>query len=160
MIATKSISAAFAEDHDRLDRLFFEYCQSKNTDHAAAKYAFVEFKFGLQRHIVWEESILFPRFEDKTGMHDVGPTAVMRAEHRRIADCLEAIHKLVQQHNPNSEREEQALLDALAAHNHKEEQVLYPALDRMLSDEEKSAVFAEMADTPESAYKVCCGRPA
>ena len=26
-----------------------------------------EFKIGLQRHIVWEESVLFPRFEHKTG---------------------------------------------------------------------------------------------
>ena len=158
MIATQSIMSAFAADHDRLDELFVNFRTWKRTDYAKAKEYFKEFKFGLQRHIVWEESVLFPRFEHKTGMVGSGPTEIMRLEHHVIADRLEAIHQLVQKQDPHSDREEQALLETLFEHNQKEEHVLYPALDRLLSDEEKADVFTEMEQTPESAYQVCCGR--
>ena len=36
------------------------------------KEAFKEFKLGLQRHIVWEEELLFPIWEEKTGMVEDG----------------------------------------------------------------------------------------
>jgi regulator of cell morphogenesis and NO signaling len=42
---------------------------------------FEEFKAGLEQHIVWEEEILFPSFEQKFGLPG-GPTEVMRWEHR------------------------------------------------------------------------------
>lgn len=158
MTATQSIAAAFAADHDRLDGLFGNYRKWKRTDYGMARDYFKEFKFGLQRHIVWEESVLFPRFEHKTGMVNHGPTDVMRMEHRTIADRLEAVHQFVQKRDPECDHEEALLLEALGAHNQKEEHVLYPALDRLLSDEEKADVFREMEETPESAYKFCCGR--
>jgi iron-sulfur cluster repair protein YtfE (RIC family) len=158
MIATQSIQTAFAEDHNRLDELFANFRKWKRIDYAKAKEYFKEFKFGLQRHIVWEESILFPRFEHKTGITHGGPTEVMRLEHRKIAYRLEAIHQFVQKQDPQCDREEEALLETLGEHNMKEENVLYPALERLLSDEEKADAFTEMEQTPESAYKVCCGR--
>jgi len=85
-----TVQVSYAEDHDRLDQLMAAYRQCKQTDFARAKEAFKEFKQGLQRHILWEESILFPLFEEKTGMRDCGPTVAMRAEHREIGRWLEA----------------------------------------------------------------------
>jgi len=73
----------------------------------------------------WEEEILFPLFEKKTGMQ-FGPTYVMRNEHKEIAAHLESIHKKVQKADPSSDREEQKLLEVLGAHNQKEEAILYP----------------------------------
>jgi iron-sulfur cluster repair protein YtfE (RIC family) len=159
MIATpSSVQTSFADDHDRLDELFVQFQKTKRSDYARAKEFFKEFKFGLQRHIVWEESILFPLFEKKTGMYHTGPTEIMRQEHRRIGTLLEAIHKKVQQQDPESDAEEKALLEALLAHNQKEEQVLYAAIDRLTTDEDKNEAFAAMEKVPEEAYKTCCGR--
>jgi iron-sulfur cluster repair protein YtfE (RIC family) len=159
MIATPSnVQTSFADDHDRLDELFVQFQKTKRSDYARAKEFFKEFKFGLQRHIVWEESILFPLFEKKTGMYHTGPTEVMRQEHRRIGALLEAIHKKVQKQDPESDAEEKALLEALLAHNQKEEQVLYPAIDRLTTDEDKNEAFAAMEKVPEEAYKTCCGK--
>lgn len=158
MMTMPSIQSAFATDHDRLDGFFVSFQTWKRTDFAKAREAFKEFKFGLQRHIIWEETILFPLFEKKTGMYQTGPTEVMRQEHRQIGDCLEAIHKKVQQRDPNSDAEERSLLAILVAHNQKEETVLYPALDRLLSDEEKAAASDAMEKIPEEAYQVCCGK--
>jgi hypothetical protein len=85
MTATlQSIRTYFAEDHDRLDGLFASFRERKRFNYAEARLFFREFKFGLQRHIVWEEQILFPLFEQKTGMVHNGPTEVMRQEHRLI----------------------------------------------------------------------------
>ncbi len=153
----KTISAFFAEDHDRLDALFQSFQTSKRRDFAKAKEAFVEFKFGLQRHIVWEEELLFPLWEEKTGMAEAGPTAVMRAEHRRIAEQLEAIHLKVAAQNSDSDQEEGALLQVLNSHNMKEERVLYPAIDEVATPEECRDIFHKMKQIPEERYRHCCG---
>jgi hemerythrin superfamily protein len=49
------------------------------------------------------------------------------------------------------------LVEILSAHNHKEENILYPAIDRLLNDEEKAAAFREMEELPAEAYEACCG---
>jgi iron-sulfur cluster repair protein YtfE (RIC family) len=152
-----TVQAAFAQDHDRLDRLLDTFRRLKRVDFAKAKEAFREFKTGLQRHILWEEHILFPLFEEKTGMRDYGPTVVMRAEHREIGRRLEALHDKVRRQDVDSDREEQDLLQALFAHNQKEENALYPALDRLSSEEERAAAFKAMEELPEEAYRACCG---
>jgi regulator of cell morphogenesis and NO signaling len=151
------VQDTFAHDHDRLDELLATYGRLKRDDFARAKEAFKEFKTGLQRHIIWEETILFPLFEEKTGMRDHGPTVVMRAEHREIGRRLEALHDKVRRRDADSNREEQDLIQALLAHNQKEESVLYPAIDRLSSAEEKAAAFKSMEELPAEAYQTCCG---
>jgi regulator of cell morphogenesis and NO signaling len=158
MSERKTISVFYEQDHDRLDELFKAFQKLKRSDVVKAKEAFKEFKFGLQRHIVWEEDVLFPLWEEKTGMSEGGPTFVMRAEHRQIGQQLEAIHGKVADQNPDSDQEEQMLLDLLGSHNMKEERVLYPAIDQLTSAEEREAVFRNMNDIPEERYKLCCGQ--
>jgi iron-sulfur cluster repair protein YtfE (RIC family) len=156
-MSQRTIREVFEEDHDRLDALFktFQDCRRSNCSRALE--SFKEFKFGLQRHIVWEEDLLFPLWEEKTGMSEGGPTYVMRAEHRRIGEYLEAIHRKVQEHNPESDREEQALLDLLGSHNMKEERILYPSIDQVTGDEERASIYKKMNEIPEERYRVCCG---
>src|SRR5918996_5201998 len=130
------IQQSFQQDHERLDELFKQFQNLKRSDYAKAKESFKDFKFGLQRHIVWEEEVLFPVWEEQTGMMSMGPTEVMRAEHRQIGEYLEAIHKKVQEDNPDSDADEQRLLAVLGSHNLKEERILYPAIDNLLNDEQ------------------------
>lgn len=158
MSEQKTVSAFFEQDHDRLDELFKTFQQLKRSDFPKAKEAFKEFKIGLQRHIVWEEDVLFPLWEKKTGMSESGPTPVMRNEHRQIGQQLEAIHGKVSEQNPNSDKEEQALLDFLGSHNRKEERALYPAIDQVASPDDREAVFQNMKKIPEERYKLCCGQ--
>jgi iron-sulfur cluster repair protein YtfE (RIC family) len=153
----KTVSAYFEEDHDRLDALFQSFRALKRIDFVKAKEAFKAFKFGLQRHIVWEEDVLFPLWGEKTGMSGGGPTVVMRAEHREIGRQLEAIHGKVAERNPDSDREEAALLNLLGAHNMKEERILYPSIDQVITQDEREAVFRSMDRIPEERYRVCCG---
>ena len=154
----KTISAFYEQDHDRLDELFKTFQKLKRSDFAKAKEAFKAFKFGLQRHIVWEEDVLFPLWEEKTGMSEGGPTFVMRAENRQIGQQLEAIHGKVAEQNPDSDQEEQMLLELLGSHNRREERVLYPAIDQLTSAEDSETVFRNMKNIPEERYKLCCGQ--
>jgi len=156
MSEQNTITAFYEQDHDRLDELFKTFQQLKRSDFAKAKEAFKEFKFGLQRHIVWEEDLLFPLWEKKTGRSEEGPTVVMRVEHRQIAQQLEAIHSKVSEQNPDSDKEEQTLLDVLGSHNRKEERALYPAIDQMATLEDRETVFRNMKSIPEERYKLCC----
>ena len=157
MAAQNGISAFFEQDHDRLDALFQSFQTLKRHDFEKAKEAFKEFKIGLQRHIVWEEDLLFPLWEEKTGMSEGGPTFVMRAEHRQIGERLQAIHQKVAERNPESDQDEQALLALLGAHNIKEERVLYPAIDQVTTQDECQDVFRKMKEIPEDRYRVGCG---
>ena len=158
MSEQSTISKFFEKDHDRLDELFKTFQQLKRSDFPKAKEAFKAFKSGLQRHIVWEEDLLFPLWENKTGMSDSGPTPVMRNEHRQIGQLLEAIHGKVAAQNPDSDQEEEALLDILGPHNRKEERALYPAIDQVASPEDRETVFQNMKNIPEERYKLCCGQ--
>jgi regulator of cell morphogenesis and NO signaling len=152
----QTITNYYETDHDRLDALFKSFQQLKQTDFPQAKQFFKEFRFGLQRHILWEEEILFPLFEQKTGMYGRGPTEVMRQEHRLIAKYLEAIHEKVKAQNPNSDEEEQLLVNTLSMHNQKEENILYPAIDRSVTEKERETIFTSMKNIPEERYANCC----
>ena len=156
-MTSPTIRAYFEQDHDRLDELFRIFQTMKRTEFSKAKGAFKDFKFGLQRHIVWEEEILFPLWEQQTGMTESGPTVVMRAEHRQIGAVLEAIHKKVQEQDPESDAEEEQLLSLLGAHNMKEERILYPAIDQAVSDADRESVYRRIKELPEERYRVCCG---
>jgi regulator of cell morphogenesis and NO signaling len=139
----KTLSGFFEHDHDRPDELFRIFQKLKRADFAKAKESVKEFKFGLRRHIVREEDVLFPLWEEKTGMSEGGPTSAIRAEHRRIGRQLEAIHGKVMDQNPDSDQEKR---------------VLYPAIDQLTSAEERETVFRSMKNIPEERYKLCCGR--
>ena len=151
-----TITAFYAEDHDRLDELFKIFQASKRSNFVKAKEAFKEFKVGLQRHIVWEEELLFPMWEEKTGMIEDGPTPVMRFEHDQIKQLLDAIHQKVERQDLDTDRDEQTLLNLLSSHNRKEERALYPAIDNVTGADERATVFSNMKTIQEDRYNSCC----
>lgn len=126
-----------ARDHDRLDAIVAEL--RKESDAAKARALFVRFDAGLRAHIAWEEEILFPFFEDMTGMRDAGPTAVMRMEHEEIKQQLGRMGGAIGK--PDLVAAIHALGDVLGPHNQKEEGVLYPWLDQSVPEAEKSAAL-------------------
>jgi len=139
----KTILSFMGEDHDRLDNIFKDF-KNENIDKNKAKNLFQEFKTELQRHIAWEEEILFLLFENKTGMSNAGPTAVMRTEHKQIKELLEKIRVNLANDNIHARDLENGLIEILTEHNNKEESILYPWIDSSVSEKEKEKAFAEM----------------
>ena len=134
-------------DHDRLDNKIRTYSADKLVDIERAESIFLSFKNELERHIIWEEDILFPVFERKTGIKDGGPTSVMRAEHIQIKNHLQEIKKKLHAKKiQNPCKEEVALLEVLESHNQKEENILYPGIDNLTSEQEKELMIKEMSE--------------
>ena len=119
------------------------------TDLAAANSLFNQIKADLERHIGWEEEILFPIFEGRTGMRDGEPTAVMRQEHRQIKDFLDQIQAALVQQWPAPISDTLALQDLFLQHNHKEEQFVYPVLDSLLDQTEHAKIFVATGRCPD-----------
>jgi len=146
--ALPTVAEHYRQDHSRLDDLLEQFEVLNGNNPAAAQPIFTEFKAGLERHIGWEEEILFPIFEAKTGMRDGGPTAVMRWEHTMIKDFLIKIHACLTLQKKVVNEDVQGLRGMLQMHNHKEENILYPALDSMIGSAERFRLFNEMEKYP------------
>lgn len=132
-----------AEDHDRLDGIFKEFSEARHADPRKAKSLFGDFRTDLKRHIRWEEDILFPLFEAKTGMGDGGPVAVMKIEHREIEKLLDEVSRRLEA-SAAAEAPAQRLVEILGEHNYKEESILYPWIDHSLNSQERTAVLAKL----------------
>jgi len=144
--AFKSVTEYLSWDHDRLDALLESVRSAvERRDWDAARRYFHDFQGGLDRHIRLEEEILFPRFEQSTGRTD--PTAVLRREHGRIRAALDLLARALDQGEGREFRVGLAsLLTVLPDHNVKEEQVLYPATDAALSEDECRALTTRLQE--------------
>lgn len=144
-----------SKDHDRLDQLYQNFKRVRENDRDESIGFFHDFKTGLQRHIIWEEDILFPLFEDKSGVKEGGPTDVMRQEHRQIKEILEKIHSNLMASVYNKKLDTD-LYDVLGTHNSKEEEILYPWIDEMINNTEIDEIFEKMKHIPAERYDHCC----
>ncbi|MEB2345414.1 MAG: hemerythrin domain-containing protein [Deltaproteobacteria bacterium] len=132
--APETVTDLFGRDHRRLDALLADAKRALAAgEPARATPLFTAFREGLERHIVAEEEILFPAFEELTGV-TAGPTRVMCAEHVDIRKLLGEIASRLEQGSEGGYTTPLASLTALLyAHNGKEERILYPATDRAAS---------------------------
>jgi len=103
-----------------------------NTD--LGKELMQSFIWNMELHFAREEAVLFPAFENKTGMVG-GPTEVMRMEHQQIKGLLKEISDCIS--NGDFQRIfdlSETMLILIAQHNSKEENILYPMTDQHLAD--------------------------
>ncbi len=135
----RTVTEYLQTDHRRLDGIMNRFQEAVKAGRwEDASRDFREFNLGLRRHIQTEEEVLFPVFEEKTGMHDSGPTFVMRMEHTEIKETLDKILKGTDAKDSKTVSDSTyALTNILGDHNMKEEHILYPESDGILSDTEK-----------------------
>jgi len=84
------------------------------------------FKRELLMHLDAEENILFPKFEQATGMTS-GPTHVMRMEHEQMRALLQDLmSELTSKNKDKYLGLSETLMVLMQQHNMKEEMMLYP----------------------------------
>ncbi|MGI0131360.1 MAG: hemerythrin domain-containing protein [Thermoplasmata archaeon] len=122
-------------DHDRLDGLLEVYRASSGSSSAERRTLFDPFATGLRAHIDFEELHLFP---DYHGGNPVRGTVLelMLDEHRRIKDALSRIEERLATDPADTADLEEELVNVLWAHDAREEEAVYPWIDRSLEREE------------------------
>ena len=136
-----NISEFMANHHHECDENYVEaeslVAQSKLDE---ASPVFTQAYDNFAKHFEWEESTLFPAFEDKTGMN-AGPTQVMRMEHERIKQILEELKGYLQDNNKDKFLGlSESFMILVQQHNMKEEQMLYAMMDRVFGAESDALV--------------------
>jgi hemerythrin-like domain-containing protein len=121
------------DDHRACDHLYTEAenaLSAKKTEEA--KELFSTFYSATNHHFDMEERELFITFEKRTGMMG-GPTQMMRYEHQQLRSLLESMRlALGENRTDDFFGIGESMMIMLQQHNMKEEQMLYPMIDRAL----------------------------
>jgi len=129
-----TITTLLTKQHDICDELFAQTEQAvSKQDWTQANIHFNAFQTTTLQHFNREEQVLFPAFE-KTSGNAEGPTAVMRFEHTQMRDLFEQMKSALDQQDSDEYLGlSESLLMLIRQPNAKEEQILYPMTDRILS---------------------------
>ncbi|MCP5279861.1 MAG: hemerythrin domain-containing protein [Thiobacillus sp.] len=133
------ISQYLTDDHEHCDALFAEAENAvAKSDWPQAGELFQAFRNDTLRHFTREEEVVFPAFENRTGMSG-GPTFVMREEHDQMRDTFTAMDQALEKKDAQGYLGlSETLLMLMRQHNMKEENILYPMLDQALAGEAES----------------------
>ena len=125
---TQSINQTYTEDHAHMRQMFQRFKNLKATDRTEAANVFNKFKSELERHIRWEERILFPWFGRKYSHLKFGPIATLNREHEQILGYLDQIARKLARNEFDTEMDEDSMAMVIDMHNQQEEDELFPAL--------------------------------
>lgn len=130
----QTICEYLARDHKCCDDLFLKVETGiAQHDWVQAESDFQEFCHAWLGHIDSEESIVFPALE-KVTVNAAIPIAMLRLEHERMRGLVARLADAVRRHDPADFLLHAETLTILAQqHGLKEEEMLYPLLDRILS---------------------------
>ena len=126
----------FTLDHRNCDSQWADVeAAIERGDVAAIARTWRRFEANLRQHLEMEEKVLFPAFEQRTGMTGGGPTFVMRSEHEQMRGLLGQMAEAASS-GDHAELLDQGdtLLMLIQQHNQKEEGMLYPMAERALGD--------------------------
>lgn len=158
----RTLAEFLGADHHRLTELWNGFIRTERTcamGHETmytldphhldgAKEDLAQFIYGLRHHIRMEEECFFPLFESKSGA-PTGPTTVMRAEHREILAALSVLEGVLELQNcavlvETVESQPKHPTKLFTEHDQKEERVLYPMADRILTQDEVRGLIRSM----------------
>lgn len=140
------VHETLAWEHARLDELQRATLAAIDAGAMAeARRHFLVFESRLNRHIHFEEELLFPAFERKTANRG-GVTSAMRSEHREIRMMLERAARSLYGPVPEAQRACRSLHEVLEQHDFNEEAAFYAVLDRLLEPSESAALVERIQE--------------
>ena len=130
-------SEFLGHDHAACDTLWADVESSADAgDLTETRARFAAFERAMQRHFAFEEESLFAALDNATGMHGVGPTAVMRMEHEQMRRVLHTMAGALASGDTQGLMDHgDTLLMLIQQHNMKEEHIVYPLADARLAGE-------------------------
>ncbi len=137
-----SIKSFLTEDHRNCDDTFAGMEQTANSEGlAVAKDLYKKMAEEMEHHFQMEERVMFPAFEQKTGMTE-GPTQMMRMEHEQMRALIKEIGEAVDADNKDRFFGlTETMMIMVQQHNMKEEQMLYTMAQQHLSAEADQVIM-------------------
>lgn len=141
-----TICAYLKHDHQRCDDLFYQAESSvAQRNWKGAIDNFGRYQDVLRQHIRMEEKILLPTFE-QTLAGGAEPVAMLRSEHKQINGIVNRMWEAIQRFDPaDFVLHAETLTLLMQQHTLKEEEMLYPLLDRALACK-RSKIISAMAE--------------
>jgi iron-sulfur cluster repair protein YtfE (RIC family) len=129
------LAAFFEQDHRDCDARWADVEELLDTDDIeTARPAWQKYEASMLRHLAMEEEILFPAFDEVSGMGGSGPTVVMQMEHQQMRGLLAQIGESIESGDAQEAMDiGDTLLMLIQQHNAKEEGMLYPMAQNMLA---------------------------
>lgn len=148
-MTAKNISSQMAHDHRLCDHAYEaveKYILEQN--YTLAEKEFLQWKNLNLKHFSIEEEILFPQTVSGLGAK-IPPIMVMEMEHIQIKKMFDEIEKTILTKDSKKFHElAETCLIMIQQHNMKEEQILYPIIDRAtqnISDELQKILIEKLA---------------
>ncbi len=132
---SQGLKEFFTLDHRRCDEMWAAVeAAAQAGDVEVEKENWRIFQGEMLRHLRMEEEVMFPAFEQASGMTDSGPTFVMRSEHEQMRGLIEQMGAAAD----GDDYDElvdlgDTLLMLIQQHNQKEEHMLYPMAEQALT---------------------------
>jgi iron-sulfur cluster repair protein YtfE (RIC family) len=148
-----TIGNFLGRDHRMCDDLYtLAEARVATRNWPSANADFADFRQCLEHHLRLEEAVLFPALEACMG-HNCGPTSVMRDEHRQMRELVRRMAATIAGHQRDDFFDlAHALRMLMRQHHLKEEGILYPMIDRFLSDRHAELLAAmDNIDAPAAA---------
>ena len=151
--STGTVGAVLERDHHRIDEHFAAFAQTLGAGGVDAA-ALAAGSSALRHHIYVEETYHFPVLR-QAGL--LGPIMVMLREHGEIWDRLDALDAGVRDQAPAADLAAtwHALAAVVSAHNLKEERIVYPSGDELLSAADAADVLTGLTSEDTPAGWVC-----
>jgi len=134
------IKEFLTNEHRECDDIFaqMEEAVASQSEDAIAKLE--SFHTGMIEHFDKEEKVLFPAFENKTGMKQ-GPTEVMRREHEQMRGVMrQMVEAIGAKDDERFFGLSETLMMLTQQHNMKEEQMLYTMAEQHLGADGEAIV--------------------
>jgi iron-sulfur cluster repair protein YtfE (RIC family) len=130
-----NLAEFFTQDHRQCDDRWVEVEGAADKgDTERVKQLWSAFEAAMRGHLRMEEEVLFPAFEQATGMTNGGPTFVMRSEHEQMRGLLDQMGAAADAGDSQELVDlGDTLLMLIQQHNQKEEHMLYPMAQQALA---------------------------
>ena len=136
-----SIKNFLTQDHRDCDDTFATMEQQANSEGlSSAKSLYEKMSSEMEHHFQMEERVMFPAFEQKTGMTQ-GPTEMMRMEHIQMRELIKEVGEALEADNKDRFFGlTETMMIMVQQHNMKEEQMLYTMAQQHLSAEAEQVI--------------------
>lgn len=149
--AAETLAAALEREHHEIDTGIEEFLAARAQGEQKVE-PLERAMDALKRHIYLEEAFMFPPLR-KAGL--MAPLMVMVREHGELWDTMDEIDAQLDAETSLGEEICRKLLEQLAKHNSKEEQIVYPQADARLDAATDASLRAFIANGQMPEGWVC-----